>query len=148
MWNKKTEIGPSIVAIESRLDDMEERVDKIIDSMFSNAGDKGLFVLGPGSGNFEVIPSEELTTLLNETINKNNDDITTAAQIKKEYEELRGTKLSKVIGELARIPIITANSTGMGEFKKRIEALLKGGDNDKKSTTSPAQAQTQGTGNT
>lgn len=97
---QKTEMGPSIAAIESRLEEMDEGIDKIINYFFDKAGDKGLFELVARQKKEFKIDDEKLETVLG--VNE-KDGKTPKQWLKDSIEALHNKPLSKSLDEMARV---------------------------------------------
>ena len=107
------EMGPSIAAIESKLDQMDEGISNIIDYFFNTAGDKGLFELVARSGYGRI---EGTATIDNKEVN-----------VEELFKELRDQKLSESLDELARAQSNASNDYNRynDDVKSKIQEAME-----------------------
>jgi len=103
---QKTEMGPSIAAIESRLEEMDKDIDGIINYFFEKAGDKGLFELVAREAKSYDVDEGKLKSVLGITNNDSKKDIygdNPQKWLKDSIEALHNKPLSKSLDEMARV---------------------------------------------
>ena len=103
---QKTEMGPSIAAIESRLEEMDEGIDDIINYFFEKAGDKGLFELVAREAKSYDVNKKKLKSVLGITDEAPKKEIygdNPQKWLKDSIEALHNKPLSKSLDEMARV---------------------------------------------